>query len=406
MAPCFFFTVNAVRTHSDRSKVRVVMIEFTLTVIVAIIAIGLDGYIYRFPILNDCNWAKGGEVKLMAFGDPQIPGYPLGTDFKSRHKQLDVWGNDKYLKHTVGVYRRHLEPEHVAVLGDLISSQWIDDTEFKSRAERFTSIFPSSDNGMIHNISGNHDIGYHGDFNDDRLSRYAEYYGALNFENRYKSPDGHDWRLIGINSLALDGPPNDSWREETVSFLKSVQDDDFQGATVLLSHLPLYKPSGICRDGPFLAHYDDGRLREQNHLSAESSQLVLGIFSPHHGGIIVTGHDHEGCVSSYNTDLSVQQGIHEDSLVVEATVRSVMGEFGGNAGLVTGVWDSDANKLRFKFDLCRFQVQHIWWVTHVLNCITILCFSLFVLGLFRGKRPYEKPPPRRPGEVRMPSLFF
>lgn len=382
------------------------MFEFPLAVVVAVIAIGLDAYIYRFPLLNNCNWARGAEVKLMAFGDPQIPGFPTGTDFKSRHKQLDVWGNDKYLKHTVSVYRDILEPEHVAVLGDLISSQWVDETEYKARAARISDIFPTAETGVLHNVSGNHDIGYHGDFSDQRLSRYEEYYGALNFEERYESSAGHSWRLVGMNSLALDGPPQDSAREETEKFLRGLQNDNFEGPTVLLSHLPLYKPSGICKDGPYMKFYEDGRLEEQNHMSAESSHLVLSIFSSQYGGIILTGHDHEGCVSSYDADLKVQKGVEPGSFVVEATVRSVMGEFGGNAGIVTGVWNEQLGRLDFRYSLCRFQVQHIWWATQVMNCLAIGFFSLFVLGLLRGRRPYVKPPPLQPGEIRPPTMIF
>lgn len=74
-------------------------------------------------------------MKLLAFGDPQIRGV---DDSSSLRTKLDLWGNDHYLSHIYNVLAPNLAPTHVAVMGDLISSQWISDDEFYERGVRFS----------------------------------------------------------------------------------------------------------------------------------------------------------------------------------------------------------------------------------------------------------------------------
>lgn len=50
---------------------------------------------------------------------------------------MDLWGNDRYLRHVYGRTRWWAMPTHTVVLGDLLGSQWIGDGEFERRAERF-----------------------------------------------------------------------------------------------------------------------------------------------------------------------------------------------------------------------------------------------------------------------------
>jgi hypothetical protein len=63
--------------------------------------------------------------------------------------QIDLFGNDLYFRHiyTSFVSPNSLfspKPTHVIVLGDLFSSQWIKDMEFKKRVERYKWIFGDS----------------------------------------------------------------------------------------------------------------------------------------------------------------------------------------------------------------------------------------------------------------------
>ncbi|CAI6334798.1 unnamed protein product [Periconia digitata] len=57
-----------------------------------------------------------------------------------KRKWIDLWGNDWYLGHIVRTLRWWTEPSHVAVLGDLLGSQWIKNEEFERRQRRYWDV--------------------------------------------------------------------------------------------------------------------------------------------------------------------------------------------------------------------------------------------------------------------------
>ena len=64
--------------------------------------------------------------------------------------------------------------------------------------------------------------------------------------------------------------------------------------------------------------------------------------------------------------------------VKEFTVRSMMGEFGGNSGLIYGHVNQE-NHMQWSYTLCRFHLQHIWWVTQVVTIVGLLWVPLSYL---------------------------
>jgi hypothetical protein len=56
--------------------------------------------------------------------------------------RIDIWGNDRYLRHVHNSVLGQVRPEatHEVVLGDLFSSQWIPDDEFLQRVHRYKDI--------------------------------------------------------------------------------------------------------------------------------------------------------------------------------------------------------------------------------------------------------------------------
>lgn len=216
--------------------------------------------------------------------------------------------------------------------------------------------------------------------------------------------------------------------------------------TLLLTHLPLHKKDGVCTDGPYFTFHDEddedgpdgvlrwkaGGLREQNHLSefVSSTGILQGLFgmsgdetAPVGGrgrrGLILTGHDHTGCDVVHYIDRSVS-GADEDEKhdagaeiqdqqtwkwaarrygesaveaedapsIREVTLRSMMGEFGGNAGLLSVWFDADLGEWDYEIVMCPAGVQHIWWATHVLILVTAIVGLLwFVTVLATGESP-------------------
>lgn len=361
-----------------------------LTLLAAVV---LNLYIYNYPYVqnrSECTWAETTKppiqdhetVHMLAFGDPQIRGASNSTPWRTR---LDIFGNDHFLGHIYRVMAKRTRPNHVTVLGDLLSSQWIRDDEFARRADRFAErIFDPSlvtandDFVMWYNISGNHDIGYGGEMTRERIDRFEQRFGRVNY---YLPRNGY--RVVVLNNLALDGPvfeqqfQDDCW--DFVDQVRQAREQDPSVSTILMTHVPLFKPKGICTDGPMFRYYDNewAWIRSQNHISAESTNRLLdGIFGREDPrGVILAGHDHEGCVSSYSFDheagnWSVEGGT--GNRVSEFTVRSMMGEFGGNTGLLTGQWNVSEGKYDFAYSLCPFVVQHLWWATKVVTIIATI----------------------------------
>ncbi|KAA8910381.1 hypothetical protein TRICI_004179 [Trichomonascus ciferrii] len=379
---------------SPRRAVRV------LLTVLGLITLGLNLYIYNYDRLDvaNCRFGPESDIRLLAFGDPQIRGSDQNTPLRTR---LDIFGNDYFLGHIYRLLTKRLDPTHVAVMGDLFSSQWIGDQEFHHRAKRYKErIFThwDSPHPVFINVSGNHDIGYAGEMTTPRVRRFRHEFGELNYVREYDN-----WRFVVLNTLALDGPAvDDKFPKETAEFLDELKDSQFVGPTVLITHVPLHKPAGICRDGPSFTYYTDypeNWLRSQNHLSYEATQRVLNsVFTPGnpYGGVMLAGHDHEGCKATYFYDGSEWKAYPYQSVsssVQEYTVKSMMGEYGGNAALLSGVFDKTAMTWSFKYSLCPFAVQHVWWVTKVVTIITIaLTLSYGLLHIITAPpRPHTPP---------------
>ncbi|KAK4697862.1 ethanolamine phosphate phosphodiesterase, partial [Lecanoromycetidae sp. Uapishka_2] len=372
---------------------------------------------------------------------------------QSYRKRLDLLGNDYYLAHIYRTLQWMLHPTHVAVVGDLIGSQWVSDEEFERRGARFWQrVFRNGrrvedeiSNGIsvealsegeapakewsrrVINVAGNHDIGYAGDITPEKMQRFERVFGKANWETRFNLPTAAvdskkapELRLIVLNSLNLDAPvletdlQSDTYKfvNDAISASRPVEDRNV--GTILLTHLPLHKQAGVCVDAPLFEYHDEkhgGGVREQNHLSYDASKgLLEGIFgmngdisSPGGGlgrkGIILTGHDHEGCdvvhqlrrngdtdyrwiaenMTAYTSRVHTAEAIPS---IREITVRSMMGDFGGNAGLLSAWFDHDGQDWKFDYSTCAVGTQHIWWAIHILDLVTIILLNYVGWSIF------------------------
>ncbi|KAF2711917.1 hypothetical protein K504DRAFT_356166, partial [Pleomassaria siparia CBS 279.74] len=386
-------------------------------------------WLYLYPLFHGCGFPvpppnnlsspspqpRIAPFRLLALGDPQLegdsslpkPGTPIFPAFRfleedlrnaqtwskrkeilghalkravtkdapkwlgGKRKMLDLWGNDYYLAHIVRSLRWWTEPSHVAVVGDLLGSQWISDGEFETRAERYwgrvfkgmekvpdrvmegeaqsvdgekktwgkTVEILGADKGWenrVINIAGNHDVGYAGDMSPNRIERFERAFGKAHWDIVFTLPipppppppheldsPGSDepidssppaLRIVIFNSMNLDTPAlSHSLQMETYDFVNHIISTsrpvtDKTHATILLTHIPLHKESGICVDSPFFSFHPSGSgVKEQNMLSEYASKMLLeGMFGLSGNqeaegqglgrrGIILNGHDHEGC---------------------------------------------------------------------------------------------------------------
>jgi hypothetical protein len=298
--------------------------------------------------------------------------------FAALRKRIDLIGNDYYLAHIYRTLHFWTNPTHVTVLGDLLGSQWISDEEFDRRSRRFWQIFRGNRVEMedssgpfsnwsrrIINIAGNHDVGYAGDLTVERLARFEREFGPANWE--YTFTDDANLRLVVLNSMNLDVPAfSKPLQDDTYAFINRIIGNDT--ATIVLTHIPLHKDAGVCVDGPHFSFNEFG-IREQNHLSYDGGLAILdGILGGR--GLVLNGHDHEGCdVGHEKTDRWTAKRWDGTSPVREVTLRSMMGEFGGYAYLVSAWFDG---QWHFEVEQCPAGVQHWWWAAHIMLLVSLL----------------------------------
>ena len=293
------------------------------------------------------------------------------------------------------------------------------------------------------NIAGNHDIGYAGDISRHRMARFESVFGKADWDVRFEYSAGQSnplsngnqyhptLHLVVLNTMNLDTPALDEdLQRESYEYLNTIMNkrskpvEDRSSFTLLLTHIPLHKEKGVCVDGPFFDHWgdDDGGgvyrphgVKEQNHLSYHASRqgILEGIFgmsgqeyAPENGrgrnGLILTGHDHEGCdvwhfvpknqtmreedekgPAGSNWQASRWQNADLNAShtgVREVTLRSMMGDFGGNAGLLSAWFDFDEGEWKYEISMCKAGVQHFWWAVHVVDIVAIVAAVVYVLS--------------------------
>ncbi|KAF4582754.1 Metallophosphoesterase domain protein [Ophiocordyceps camponoti-floridani] len=385
---------------------------------------------------------------------------------ESVRKRIDLFGNDLYLAHIYRTLRWWSRPTHVSVLGDLVGSQWIEDGEFEQRGRRFwgkvfrggervpdeVAAYPMQNYSVtglldgsaqedvwtrrIMNVAGNHDIGYAGDLTPERMERFERVFGKANYELRFALPMGDgdnatkrdmaasrrlppQIRILVLNDMNLDTPAKDQGLQDlTYQFINDAISsgpavEDRGQFTLVLTHIPLFKPNGVCVDGPFFDFYapdEGGGVREQYLLSPDASKgLLEGVFglsgntgAPARGrgrsGLILNGHDHEGCDTFHfinqTNGTSASDRSWEASRWTEArtrglpsthmmpgrreiTVRSMMGDFGGNAGLLSMWFNQSSWEWEYEYRDCPLGRQHLWWFTHLLDLSVVMCAALW-----------------------------
>ena len=418
------------------------------------------GDLYKQYFLKEVDVPKNPrDIRMMAIGDPQINGNWPSTPY---FKMADNFANDYFLGHIYDTMKNKLEPDYVVLMGDLLSSQWLGDSEFFNRTRRIlqrsfkrpegqslaemeiinkhenidwhkymNEFYERNNNGTFEdkdfylfkdvydwyggkfidpktgynteplflNITGNHDIGY-GDTTFQHMARWMKLYGKTNFIIEYDNDTDHPWRIVMLNSLSLEGPMlQDEFKQYTWKFIKTLEKTPYSGSSILLTHIPMYKRAGLCHDGPNFEYYKEsgchgcspdrvGLLKSQNHLSEHVSRRVLdAVFGDGKSGIILTGHDHYGC-DNYYSFINEEKGwvasksIDSDKWIREITVRSIMGDYHGNTGIMTGHFNKDSTKWEFDYTECRFNLLHVWWGVHVSSVIAILLITIkFLFGL-------------------------
>lgn len=358
------------------------------------------GHIYR--VMQ--NRLKPSHVAVM--GDQFSSQWILDLEFYNRTYRFveRLFPRDPVYKQTViDAWKNHKDYDWLSWFNSEVSMD--PGARFDSR--RYKDVYdwqypetkkPNVDNPLFINLTGNHDVGYSGDATWQHMARFHYLFGQNNYVINYNEGTPEEWRIVVLDSLTLEGPAlQEEFRNYTWSFLDHLKTSqvDFKGSTVLLTHIPFYKREGLCADGPEHRYYQNytkepyknGKLRSQNHLLYETSQEVLDIVfpNPDKEGVILTGHDHVGCDSIYNHingEWIASKAVSEKSdrkHIRELVVRAMMGEFGGQTGLLTGHFDPAQALWQFNFSYCSFVIQHVWWASKVVSLCALLAHSISFL---------------------------
>lgn len=279
-----------------------------------------------------CGWHfEESKTRFLLIGDPQIQG-DSRIHSSGFYGQIDVWYNDLYFRHIVDTLLYYLQPSHVFVLGDLFSSQYISDSEFSHRVERYKWIFKNV-KVPFYNVVGNHDVGYGSDITEAQLTRFELAFGKI---NDILIIEDH---IIGIvNSMNLDPSSFEEASTKAWENLEQIRDltRNTSLPVLLMKHIPLHKEEfnfstfhfqnifaterkrELCVERAGSELDSTGRARWQNMMSVNATNFILEEIKP---VFIFDGHDHDGCIYRHN------------ERTVEYTLRSIMGDFGGYVAL-------------------------------------------------------------------------
>ncbi|PYI31295.1 hypothetical protein BP00DRAFT_371310 [Aspergillus indologenus CBS 114.80] len=274
----------------------------------------------------------------------------------------------------------------------------------------------------------------------------------------HPNPNPPQIHIINLNSLTLDTPAySPDIQSASYDYLNALITDrlapvtDRSTFTLLLTHLPLHKRAGVCVDAPHFKFFEEddnaedgkekrwfaGGLREQNHLSewVSGNGVLEGVFGMSgevgevegggwgRKGLVLTGHDHEGCDvlhfvrrdgeldSDSRDEDSEQRDWKWDAKrysaaqqaattppstpsIREVTMRSMMGAYGGYAGLLSVWFDTDTQEWEYEIQMCAAGVQHIWWAVHVVDLVTVgvvvVVAALRLLAVVRRSRKSQE----------------
>ena len=220
------------------------------------------------------------------------------------------------------------------LLGDIVSSQTISDTEWKARIKRLRSIaglprYLAPDScgegtgadrmcGVLA-VNGNHDTGYGADGTRAQLDRFEAVFGKINARHFFSNHTV----LVTVNAQVLDGAQDSSLEHQPWQTLRQAARLADEGMEVVLAlHIPLWKPDGSCPGDDTVVIKRRGSrniVKDQTHLSRETTDFILTNLRP---TVVLTGHDHDGCVYRHN------------DRTVEYTLRAAQGHYDNCGGLL------------------------------------------------------------------------
>ncbi|KAJ2473316.1 hypothetical protein GGI02_000939 [Coemansia sp. RSA 2322] len=257
---------------------------------------------------------RTSTIRFNLYGDPQIEGDAKLSREPATGK-YDLLVNDYYQHHVYKATIAAFCPHYVVTMGDIFSSQWVSKDEYNRRLQRFrwishqidSSNRPTRSNHIYYYMAGNHDIGYGEETEAYHINRFASNFGPLNTEWLTRV-DGKLHRFAILNAMNLDKTRHAEYRAQAWSFVKHLAAERQQNPEIpliLFSHIPLHKQADACTAAAG-TRYLDGFVEYQDYLSPTTSAYLLHCLAP---VFVLSGHDHDGCRAAHTVKADAGYGI-------------------------------------------------------------------------------------------------
>ncbi|XP_020100776.1 uncharacterized protein C630.12 [Ananas comosus] len=270
--------------------------------------------------LSTCKWPRltpssssspSSSVKVAVVADPQLmDSTSLGLAPDSFALEVAQFYTDLYMRRAFHTSILPFKPDVVLFLGDYFDGgPYMSDDEWQESLSRFKHIFGVNEKRRdsdtpYYYLCGNHDIGYAAFHSQhpEVISRYENEFGSRNYHFSIGKVN-----FIVVDGQTLDGPKQGNQTSLSWNFIKNISNDIKSNPTVLLTHIPLYRPDnthcGPYRSSPVInqrisyAAFDQG-ITYQNYLDKETSNLLLSSIKPI---LVLSGHDHDQCTVFHST---------------------------------------------------------------------------------------------------------
>ncbi|VFQ68971.1 unnamed protein product [Cuscuta campestris] len=284
----------------------------------------LYGEMFAFwiPYIWSCSWPRppssvskvdnpGDYVKIAVLADPQLMDKTsLRLAPKSLALEMAQFYTDLFMRRAFLSSIFPFKPDVILFLGDYFDGgPFLTDKEWLESWSRFKHIFnldmlQQTTNIKLFYLAGNHDVGYAAFHSrmPQVIRRYEKVFGVRNYHFTIGAVN-----FIAVDAQTLDGKPQGIETATTWNFVKEVSKNITSRPSVLLTHIPLYRPDwtscGPYRASPFINQRinrddHDKEILYQNYVTEEHTNHLLELIKP---VLILSGHDHDQCTIVHTT---------------------------------------------------------------------------------------------------------
>ncbi|XP_073048290.1 uncharacterized protein C630.12 [Primulina eburnea] len=283
-----------------------------------------EWFAFLVPSLWTCSWPHlhhqslpllsgvddpSNFVKVLVIADPQLMDRTsLHLAPKSLALEIAQFYTDLNMRRAFILSMLPFNPDVILFLGDYFDGgDFLSDEDWQDSLSRFKHIFnlnmaKRTSNIKVYHLSGNHDIGYAAvnSQKPDIIKRYEREFGGRNFKVTLGKVD-----FIAVDAQTLDGHPQSDLTSATWNFIRNVSKDINSTPSVLLTHIPLYRPdrsqcgphrsSAIINQRMYRARHTQ-EIMYQNYITKNSTDDLMDLIRP---ALVLSGHDHDQCTVTH-----------------------------------------------------------------------------------------------------------